>query len=97
MSFSFFNKRFWGVDSKSAIHFFLPALENPNNPEKINFFRIIEVFRCRTKKMDFSICFGRSKKKTLIPRQFGKLPLIRKTTVANPEYHPLYFMPILPG
>ena len=47
--------------------------------------------------MTFSICFGRSKNPLLIPRQFGKLPLIRSTTVANPEYHQLYFMPILPG
>ena len=49
--------------------------QNPDNPEK-TFFRIIEVFRCLTKKMDFSICFGRSKKPLLIPRQFGKLLLI---------------------
>ena len=34
---SFYNKHFWGVDSKSAIHFFRPALENPDNPEKIIF------------------------------------------------------------
>ena len=27
----------WGVDSKSEIHFFRPALENPDNPEKTNF------------------------------------------------------------
>ena len=32
--FSFFNKHFWSVDSKSAIHFFRRALENPDNPEK---------------------------------------------------------------
>ena len=29
----------------------------------------------------------------LMSRQFGKLPLIRRSTVANPEYHQLYFMP----
>ena len=28
---------FWGVDSKFEIHFFRPALENPDNPEKTNF------------------------------------------------------------
>ena len=28
---------FSGVDSKSEIHFFRPALENPDNPEKTNF------------------------------------------------------------
>ena len=27
----------WGVDSKSEIHFFRPALENPYNPEKTIF------------------------------------------------------------
>ena len=36
-SFYFFNKLFWGVDSKSAIHFFRSALENHDNPEKTIF------------------------------------------------------------
>ena len=36
-SFSFYNDFFWGVDSKSAIHFFRPALENPDNLEKTTF------------------------------------------------------------
>ena len=37
--FSFLINVFWGADSKSAIHFFRPALENPDNDnsEKINF------------------------------------------------------------
>ena len=36
-SFYFFNKCFWDVNSKSAISFFQPALETPDNAEKINF------------------------------------------------------------
>ena len=36
-SFSFFNKHFWSVDSKSAIHFFRRALENPDNPDKTQY------------------------------------------------------------
>ena len=39
--FLFLINVFWGVDSKSAIRFFLPALENPDNLEKNNFFRLI--------------------------------------------------------
>ena len=35
--FFFLINVFWGVDSKSAIHFFRPALENPHNPEKTFF------------------------------------------------------------
>ena len=49
-SFSFSNKCFfWGLDSKSEIPVFWKVLENPDNPEKNHFFRIIEVFRCRRK------------------------------------------------
>ena len=95
--FLFLTNVFWGVDSKSAIHFFRPALENPDNPEKANFSGLSRFSGVGLKKMDFSICFGRSKNPLLIPRQFGKLPLIRKTTVAIPEYHQLYFMPISSG
>ena len=84
---------FWGVDSKSTIHFFSAGTGNPRQSGKYNLFRIIEVFRCRTKKMDFSICSGMSENPLLMPREFGKLPLIRRSTVANPEYHQLYFMP----
>ena len=35
--FFFLINFFWGVDSKSAIHFFWRALENPDNPEKTIF------------------------------------------------------------
>ena len=51
---------FLGVDSKSGIHFFRPALENPDNPEI--FFSLLSRFSgVGRKKMDFRICFGRSK------------------------------------
>ena len=33
----------------------------------------------------------------LMPRQFRILLLIRRSTVADPEYHPLNFMHISPG
>ena len=81
---------FWGVDSKSAIHFFRLALESPDNPEKKNFpdYRGFPVSDYKN-GLDFSICFGRSKTSLLILRQFGKLPLIRRSTVANPEYQQL--------
>ena len=80
---------FEGVDSESAIHFFRPALETPDNPEKTIFFRIIEVFRYRTKKIVLQHLFRQVKK------PFSITSSIRKIT-ANPEYHQLYCMPISP-
>ena len=93
--FSFLMNVFWGVDSKSAILFFWLALENPDNPKR-QIFRIIEVFRCRTNKWTSAFVSAGQKALLLIPRQFGKLPLFRRSTIANPEYRQLYFIPISP-
>ena len=75
--------------------FFRLALENTDNPEKTNFSGLSR-FSGVGLNMGFIICFGSSKKPLLITRQFRKLPLIRRFTVANPEYQ-LYFMPISPN
>ena len=78
--FLFFMNVFWDVDSKSAIHFFRLALKNPNNPEKTIFFRIIEVFRCSTKKNGLQNLFRQVKK------PYINTSSIRKIT-ANPKIH----------
>ena len=94
--FLFLMNVFWGVDSKSAIHFFRPALENPDNLEKNNFSRLSRFSGVGLKKWTSAFVLE-GQKTLLIPWITGKLPLIRKTTVANPKYHQLFFMLILPG
>ena len=85
--FLFLINVFWGVDSKSAIHFFRLALENPDNPEKKIFpdYRGFPVSDYKN-GLDFSICFGRSKTSLLILRQFGKLASVGVTPRIFPTF-----------
>ena len=90
-SSSFLNKCFLGVDCKSAIHFFRLALENPDNPENTKISGLSRVSGVGLKKMDFRICFGRSKK-SMAKKVWRKVynfintSSIRKTTF-NPKIH----------
>ena len=67
-AFSFFLINvIWGVDFKYAIHFFRPALENPDNPEKTNFSKLSRFSGVELKQLTCKncICFGRSKNSLL--------------------------------
>ena len=87
---------FSSVASKSEIHFLWPALENPDNPKQKHF-PDYRGFPESDEKSGLQNWFLQVKTPLLIPPQFGKLPLILRSTVANPEYHPLYFIHISPG
>ena len=71
---------FWGVDSKSAINFFRSAMENPVNPEKINFSGLSRFFGAGLKKWTSAFVWAGQKK------NFINASSIRKIT-ANPKIH----------
>ena len=85
---------FWCVDSKSAIRFFGRYWKTPIIRKKQKFLDCWG-FPASDWKNGLQHLFRQGTKPFLIPRQFGKLQLIQRSTETNPEYQ-LYFIIFMP-